>query len=94
MSLENVVSRVSIGLTASDVGLSEKYVGLSSVLYSGKPLIIDLPSTKGQVHLHENDLGIQGGRLYDYARSVHTPIDAYQGAMLDHYAKKLDLNRY
>ena len=52
-----------------------------------------MPSIGGQVHLHENDLGISGGRLYDYDRSVYKPLNAYEGAMLDLYATKLDINK-
>ncbi|MDI3474054.1 MAG: hypothetical protein PWR30_377 [Candidatus Woesearchaeota archaeon] len=70
----------------------------TTVLYSSgkpldKPIIYDMPSVGGQVHLHENELGITGGRLYPYDRSTFKPINAYEGAMLDLYAKKLGIDR-
>ena len=58
-----------------------------------KPIIYDLPSVGGQVHLHENELGITGGRLYPYDRSTFKPINTYEGAMLDLFAKKLDIDK-
>ena len=60
-----------------------------------KPIIYDLPSVGGQVHLHENDLGITGGRLYPYDRNsdIFKALNACEGAMLDFYAKNLQIDK-
>ena len=72
----------------------DTYVAGTTVLYSsGKPIIYDMPSVKAQVHLHENESGITGGRLYTYDRKDFVPINAQEGAMLDLYAKQLNLEK-
>ncbi len=75
----------------------DTYTAGTMALYSGKPLdkpiIYDMPSVGAQLHLHKNEKGITGGRLYPYDRSTFKPINAYEGAMLDHYAKKLDIKK-
>ena len=45
--------------------------------------------------LRFNEKGITGGRLYPYDRKseVFKPINAYEGAMLDLYAKKLGIDK-
>ncbi len=73
--------------------------GATALYYSNanpgtkKPIIYDMPSIGGQVHLHENKQGITGGRLYTYDRKTHKTINATEGALLDLYAKKLNINR-
>jgi hypothetical protein len=57
----------------------------------------DLPSVQGQLHLHHDaDNNILGGNLYPYDRSdkkIRKSVNAYEGAMLDYYALKLQIEK-
>ncbi len=65
------------------------YVAGTTALYTGKILIYDFPGSGGQVHLHQNDLGFSGGRVYPYGREVFKPLNAYEAAMFEYRANQL-----
>ena len=92
--LEQLVSEepnVSVGSMHQTVDTYD--VGTQVLYGSGKPIVYDLPMTGVQMHLHENNKGILGGRAYSYDRQSWAPLNAYEGAMADHYAKQLGINR-